>query len=346
MTIIDRHGRLFGRFNLVDAAAIGFVIVLLPIGYATYLLFRPSRPAIESVTRFELTKEERRIAGGGLLTAKLKVKGSGFNPLLRARIGQVEAVGFVFENPNSADVLVGLVPPGRHDLVLYDGVQEVARAHGAVEIINISAPRVRAYGWLTRLTPAQATELKPGATSDQQASAAFEIVALGPERPARARIGSGEAAADLPLASFVERAAEILVRCDWPSAEACSVGGELLNRAPPIMVTLPGGLSFQIDEVGPASDPATATVRVQLDGPVPPIKVGDRDQIVGSRAAEITAVSGNVVTLRLGADESRDGWRYRGRLLAPGSPFTFGTGNYVAGGRVLSLSIDNAGAER
>jgi hypothetical protein len=345
MSMIDDKGRLFGRFNLVDAAAIGFIIVLLPIGYATYLLFRPSRPVIDSVERFELTKEERRVAGGGVLTAKLKVRGSGLNPLLRARIGDTDAVGFVFETPNSADVLVGLVPPGRHDLVLYDGVQEVARARGAVEIINSAAPRVRAYGWLTRLNPAQAAGLEPGASSAPQQNPGYEIVALGPPRPARARIGSGDAAADLPIASQVERAAEILVRCDWPTAEACTIGGEQLNRDPPIMVTLAGGLSFQIDEVAPPSEPARATMRVQFDGPVP-ITVGDRDQIVGSRAAEVTAVSGNTVTLRLGADESRDGWRYRGRLLAPGSPFTLRTASYVAGGRVLSLSIDGTAPER
>ncbi len=52
--------------------------------------------------------------------------------MLRASIDEVPAIGFVFENPNSADLLVGAVPPGSHDLVLYDGVQEVARAPKAV----------------------------------------------------------------------------------------------------------------------------------------------------------------------------------------------------------------------
>ena len=149
MALIDRDGRVFGRFNLIDAAVAAFVVLLLPIGYATFLLFRPSRPVIDSVTRVEVTKEERRVASGSLLTAKLKVKGSGFNPLLRAAIGSTSAMGFVFETPNSADVLVGLVPPGKHDLVLYDGVQEVARAREAVEIQATGGPSVRAYGWLT-----------------------------------------------------------------------------------------------------------------------------------------------------------------------------------------------------
>ena len=104
------------------------VLLLLPIGYATFLLFRPSRPVIDTVTQVEVTSEERRVSGVGLIIAKVKVKGSGLNPMLRAAIGSTPAVGFVFENPNSADVIVGVVPPGKHDLVLYDGVQEVARA--------------------------------------------------------------------------------------------------------------------------------------------------------------------------------------------------------------------------
>jgi len=76
--------------------------------------------------------------------------------MLRARIGSQEAIGFVFENPNSADVIVGMVPPGKHDLVLYDGVQEVARARDAVEIRATSGPSVRLYGWITALNEAKA----------------------------------------------------------------------------------------------------------------------------------------------------------------------------------------------
>ena len=343
MTIVDQQGRVFGRVNLVDAAVIAFVIVLIPIGYAAYLLFRPSRPVIDSVTRVEVTREERRVAGGLQLTAKLKVKGSGFNPLLRARIGGLEAVGFVFENPNSADVLVGIVPPGRHDLVLYDGIHEVARAREAVEVTNISAPRVRAFGWLTRLSPSDAPNLKAGFASEAQAPNAFEIVTAGPTQPARARIGSKTQAADILLDGQVERAAEILVRCDFPSTESCRLSGEDLTPLP-MMATLPGGFSFQIEEVAPAAEPARATVRVQFEGPLP-VTIGDRDALLGSRTAEVTGVSGSTVTLRLGADQSRDGWRYRGRLLAPGAPFELRTDRYAASGRVISVSMETAAGQ-
>ena len=341
MIVIDSNGRLLGRFNLVDAAAIALLLVLIPIGYATYLLFRPARPVIDSVTRVEVTGEERRVAGS-LLTAKLKVKGSGFNPLLRARIGGTETLGFVFENPNSADVLVGLVPVGRHDLVLYDGVQEVARAREAVEIQNISAPSVRVYGWLTNLSAQRSAELKPGFASDPLAPSAFTIIALGDEQPARTRVTSSGHPADLPVAGYVERAAEMLMRCDWPSGYACTIEGRPLAQPPPITVTLPGGYIFQIEEIAPPGDPQPATAHLRLDVALPMMKVGDRDGIVGSRAAEVVAISGGAnptVTLRLGLDQSRDGWRYRGRLLAPGAPFTLTTASYVAGGTIIAVSV-------
>jgi hypothetical protein len=126
------------RINLFDAAVAAFVVVLIPIGYGTYRLFRTPTPVITSVKRVEITKEERRI-GGPNLVAKMKIRGSGLRPMLRASIDDAPAIGFVFENPNSADLLLGAVPPGSHDLVLYDGVQEVARAPRAVRLQPVAA---------------------------------------------------------------------------------------------------------------------------------------------------------------------------------------------------------------
>src|SRR5438093_862542 len=75
-----------------------------------------------------------RVTGGSTLTAKLKVRGTGLRPMLRAMIDDAPALAFVFEDPHSADVLVGEVPAGAHDLILFDGVQEVARTRRAVTI--------------------------------------------------------------------------------------------------------------------------------------------------------------------------------------------------------------------
>jgi hypothetical protein len=334
--MIDASGRLFGRFNVVDVAAIAFVVFLIPVGYAAYLLFRPTSPSIESVTRVEVTKEERRVAGGSMLTAKLKVRGAGFNPLLRARIGDAETLGFVFETPNSADVLVGVVPPGKHDLVLYDGVQEVARAREAVDVPATASASVRAYGWLTRLAPAQAAALAAGFTSDPNAPGAFEIVSIGDARPAKSRINAGGHTVDLPVEGMIERPAEIVVRCDWPGTAACTIGGVELTADPPLTLTLPGGFTFEADQIAPPSEPVAIEVRVEIKSGVPFIKAGDRDAAIG-RVAEVVNVSGAIATLRMGANESREGWRYRGQLIAPGASFTLRTSNYVASGMVVSV---------
>jgi hypothetical protein len=336
--LIDRQGRLFGRFNLIDAAVIAVVLFLIPVGYATYLLFRPARPQIESVTRVEVTAEERRVAGGSMLSAKLKVRGSGFNPLLRARVGTHETLGFVFENPNSADVLVGLVPAGRHDLVLYDGVHEVARARDAVDMTPRVATSVRASGWLTLLTPNN--DLKAGFASDPNAPGAFRITAIGEPRPARSRVTLGDAVADLPVSGLVERAAELIVNCDWPSAFPCAIGGQGLSQPSPITVILPGSYVFQIEEIGPPAPTRSASLRVQVSNPPPTMRVGDRDELVGPRAAEITSIAGSTITLQAGVDESREGWRYRGQLLAPGSHFTLKTPTYLASGNVIDVTVD------
>jgi len=139
MPFIDDRGRLFGRVNLFDAAVAAFVVVLIPIAYGTYLLFRTTPAGITSVADAPISKEERRVAGGSLLEAKLKVRGNGFRPMLRATIDSTPALAFVFEDPHSADVLVPVMNEGRYDLVLYDGVQEVARAPKAV-VIGSNAP--------------------------------------------------------------------------------------------------------------------------------------------------------------------------------------------------------------
>jgi len=46
------------RFTLFDAAIAGFVLVLIPVAYGTYLLFRAPKPVIASVKRVEIAKED------------------------------------------------------------------------------------------------------------------------------------------------------------------------------------------------------------------------------------------------------------------------------------------------
>lgn len=344
MSVIDEQGRLFGRVNLIDAAVALFVLGLIPLAYGTVLLFQPARPRIDSVARVDISNEERRIvAGGSLLAAKLKIKGTGFNPMLRASIGGSPALAFVFENPNSADVLVGPMPPGAHDLVLMDGVQEAARAAGAVVIDNPSTRTLHAEGWLTNLTPEMAAGFKAGTTF-----APHQIVAIGPARPARSRIRMGALEADIPIDGRVERPAVLALHCDPQGAdfrtgqEPCTIAGQAIAGVPLVTVVLPGNIGFSIAELFPptAASRGRVVIRVEGGADVGPIANGDRDSLLDARAAVVTAAGGRQLTLALGLDESREGWRYRGRLVTPGAPFVFSTGRYEIRGEVQAVNLD------
>lgn len=351
MTAADSRGRRFGRFNVVDIAIAAFVLLLVPLSYGTYLLFTPTRPVIESVAPSEITREERRIGNGSLLTAKFKVRGTGFTPLLRARIGDADALGFVFENPNSADILVGPVAAGKHDLVLLDGVQEVARAAGAIEIQGTTGTPVRAAGWLVGLDAETSKGLTPGAILPDKAAAAFTVVAVGAEQAGWTRERFGATAVDRLVSGTVERQAVLTLRCDYPPLyESCSIGGQLLTLGEPVVVNLPGAYRFEIQELLPVTAPAPVVITARLTGPAAAlIQVGDRDLLLDERAARVTAVTsrdanGATVSLALGADQSRDGWRYRGRLIRAGSPIAFATATYETTGQVLTMSITKASA--
>lgn len=353
MSAIDNRGRLFGLVNLVDAAVVAFLLVLLPVAYGSYLLFRPARPRIDSVGLSMITKEETRIAGGALLTAKLKVKGSGLNPLLRAAIGNSPAMGFVFENPNSADVLVGQVGPDDHDLILYDGIQEVARA---VDAFRTPATQpgissfIRGVGRFANLDAATASSLR-GGFKHPEANPDFEILAIGAPYPARSSIRFSASEFDFPLPGLVDRDAVLRIRCDSGLTDnPCAVGARA-GTVPPSTVTLifsnaDKPYRFIVQEVLPDAAPNRARVQVRLDGGphLASLKVGDRDAYLDERVAVITAVGSRgadavTVTLDLGLDDSREGWRYRAQRVKPGAPFRLSTERYEAIGRIDSVDL-------
>jgi hypothetical protein len=349
MTLMDDRGRLLGRLNVVDIAALILLVALLPLGYAASLLFRPARPTITEVGQVDITNAERRIvAGGSLLSAKLKIKGTGFNPMLRAYIDDQPALAFVYENPNSADVLVGPLPPGEHALSLRDGVQEVARFAGAVKIENPSQRRLRAEGWLTNMEPKVAESLKVSTAIPANAPQ-HEIVALGPIEPAQSRVRFGAAESDFPIANRVERKAVILLRCDptgdefRTGQEPCAVGGQMVLGPSPVAVALPlpeATIGFAVSEIFPIEQPRRAQIVVQLNGAIAGMKAGDQDSILDERAARVVS-PGSTVTLTLGLDPSREGWRYRGQLVRVGGEFGWSTKTYEARGRITSFTAES-----
>lgn len=343
MSYVDERGRLFGRINLVDASVAAVILLLIPLAYATFLLFKPAAPRITGVAPSSISKEEQRISAGGKLVAKFKIKGEGFTPLLRARIGDTDALGLVFETPNSADVLVGPVSPGAHDLVLLDGVQEVARARGAITIQESNTTSIRVVGWLTDLDDELVKTIQVG-TALPEGSPAYRILALGPLVPGYRRISLAGSSVELPMPGTHARAAVVAVVCDAMLGDnPCTAGERFENRSAPVIISLPGGgrlFNLAIDELLPPTPPTKATLRVRQSAVSPTmVRTGDRDSLLDERAAIVTAVTGDTITLDAGIDRDHDGWRYRGQRLRPGARFVFNTDRYEVSGVVVSIEI-------
>jgi len=381
--MVDAEGRLFGRINAIDAAIGLFILILVPLAAGAVLLFRPPHPSITSVEPAPISMIEDRAASGTPLGGKVKVRGTGLRPVLRAEIGDRPAIAFIFESPSSADVLVGELAPGVYDLVLKDGVQEVARAHAAITIPEkpTGGTRVRAVGRFMELSKAAAERLRIGAKFPNDHEPEMEIVALGEPEPATYSINGNS---EVAVPNVWHRAAVLAVRCQLPplAPRECRIGGTLLDAGNVLALPGSGGsVRFLIDQIQPDSTPMQAEARVRFIGypsVIDLLHVGDIDReqwsidgrsariislgarrpttgtvfipappAANSARAELNATDQMValdVVLRLGIDQLRDGWRYRTDLVRAGGVLTFTTMRYTVRGVILEINTERVDA--
>src|SRR5262245_22832397 len=114
--IVDERGRLFGKINLIDLAVVLFVIVLMPLAYGAYALFRTPPPRALSVT-------PNRIVFALGIEQHLQIRGESLRPFLRARLGTSEVQAFTVKTTESAELQFADLNPGTYDLVLFDESQ-------------------------------------------------------------------------------------------------------------------------------------------------------------------------------------------------------------------------------
>lgn len=126
--VIDERGRVFGKINIIDLAVLLFVVLLLPLAYGAWVLFRTPPPRVTSVTPnpivFKLGNEEH-----------IQVHGDHLRPFLRARLNASDVQAFSVSGPESAELRFADLVPGTYDLVLFDESQEVSRLSGALTIL-------------------------------------------------------------------------------------------------------------------------------------------------------------------------------------------------------------------
>ena len=151
MSIIDDRGRLLGRVNLLDVAVVLAVVVLVPMGYVAFRIFRTPSPVITAVTPSTLAIDSPR---------RIRLTGEHFRPYLGAfvaktdepysvvnRLPNTQQATFLIETPTLVELALPPVGPGTYDIHLYDEAQEVAKRTAAFTIAQPRAAVISALVW-------------------------------------------------------------------------------------------------------------------------------------------------------------------------------------------------------
>lgn len=279
MQVIDDRGRLFGKINLIDLMVAVFVLLLVPLAYGAFVLFRVPTPTITAIEPTTVTQGE---------TSTLRITGQDLRPFLRARIGMAESLGFLVESPSRAEIKLPPLTAGTHDLVLYDQGQELLRMPDAVKVVPVvpvvlpvvkvvpvapAGPRsdVQVVGAFVGLAKKETPLIRPGLTFGTPVAVA-EVMAVGETEPSQQRVKIGTDTIVTQVTSGeLQKAALLRLTCLMVEDE-CRVGGRAVVRN--ATVALPatvhsdqraGGttlreLRFFIEDVHPADAAVTFPV--------------------------------------------------------------------------------------
>lgn len=184
MPLIDERGRLLGRINIVDAAIVLLLVLMLPVAYGAYWLFRDPPARLTGVQPAVLT------AG---INLQVQVVGENFRPYMRVSFGTNQGGGFQFRSDRLATVGVPDMPSGKYDVVLYDFAQEVSRLKDALTINVPTYPviPVTLSGTFVNLSVDQASRFKKGQKLPEDGQPVATIMELDAPQPSVARISAG-----------------------------------------------------------------------------------------------------------------------------------------------------------
>ena len=222
MPLIDERGRLLGKVNLIDAVIGLFVLVMIPLAYGAYLLFRVPVPTIASI-------EPQLIAEN--TPATVKIVGQDFRPFLRARFGSFESAGFLIQSPTLAEIKVPpSLPAGTYDLTVSDEGRELVRIPAAVTVVaaRVFTPpsiALEVSGAFIGLSGDDVSLVQAGTKLD----GATEVITVGVPEPLvqRVRVGSNRIVM-VPMQGQVQVPAVLRLRCQLTD-ETCKVGTTVLE---------------------------------------------------------------------------------------------------------------------
>lgn len=153
MPLIDDRGRLFGTVNLIDALVGAFVLLLVPLAYGAFLLFRVPVPTVTAVEPAAVLEHE---------PATLKVTGQNLRPFLRVYFGTTASGDYLIQSPTLAEVKVPNLAAGSYDLVLFDEGKELVRVPAALTVVVAYAPALATLAVQFVVRPQVAEYVKAG----------------------------------------------------------------------------------------------------------------------------------------------------------------------------------------
>lgn len=343
MAFIDEHGRLFGRWNLLDLALLVLIVGLIPLGYAAYLLFRDQPPTVLSAVPSRMAPATE---------FRLTIRGQNFRPYMRVSAGIYQGRDFYFKTTEEAEVPFAYVPPGVYDIVLYDQAQERFRLPGALTITPAGLPATElvAIGAFGNLDAAGAAKLVAGAELPN----AGRIISVGNPAPDQTKVFAGGTLVGVQVPNALRLPATVLFNCHIRTQQGtphCVIGDTIVAPPAVMMVSTPlGQTPFQVERVrGPVPE-QPLPVDVQLTGSASQlqlVKAGDVDlngtaneQALLARVERIGPMDpAGRMEARLIAQlqKSSEGWLYNAAPLRVGSVIILRTTGYEVAAIVTGL---------
>ena len=345
--MVDSQGRVFGRWNLVDLVLAALLVVLIPLAYGAYVLFRTPPPRLTAVEPGTL------ISGNDL---RVLIRGENLRPYMRVSFGSVQGNSFIFRNTSEALVDLNPMPPGEYDVVLFDNSQERSRLTKAFTLQPppLPASEVMLVGTFGNLTAERAAGLKPEMTIENVG----RIVTLSSPLPETTRVFAGPVL-EIPIADAVRVPVVLRVACAVKAPQGvpqCTLGDAQLQPTSMLLMKTPiGPLPFQVDQIRGLQPVEAVQVTVQVIGRsaiVDQIHAGDADYgqfmnplaagAVVDRVGSRTRVGDDTdrvdLTLTAQAQRGSGSWTYATSPLRAGAMLALRTPRYEVQGVVLRVS--------
>ena len=351
MAIVDAQGRLWGRWNLLDAVVVVFVVALVPLVYGAYALFRTPPPSLVALGP--------AVVESGAPNLRVRIQGVNLRPFLRVSFDTYQGRTFLFMDSTKAEVELNDMPPGVYDVVLYDNMQERSRLPKALAVLAPAKPLptidVIVVGRFLSLTAAQAKQI----TTEMTIVGGAGVLEVGRAVPATPKVFVGGPLMDLSVPDRMQVPVTVRLGCDLQAANGHPECHALRIPLRPayigVVSTSLGDLSFQVDQLTGSQLPENIQVVVRLNGPIgvlSQIRAGDTDValaenelVAGARVAAVAPLettgpdsASRLLTFRLRSQRAAAGWTYLAMPVRLGGSFAFRAPRYEVAGSVLAIT--------